>query len=160
MPMLDIVQTPLARRLWKVSKLYQLPISDPRIQAINIFDLEFIEYSQVADNPKALDKLKNHFYDDEFDEWAEEFDKEMANEEEHKSDFDYSEYEVHDEEDAQEAPYLAQEGTLSTPDEETIRYAKEARNNAVIEPQEDDDFKVLDSSDSAATKISDWEEVD
>ena len=75
--MLDIVQTPLARRLWRISKFYQLPLTDPSIQELDPFDLQFIEYSMIADDPKQLEKLKNYYYDPEFDEWLEEFDEEQ-----------------------------------------------------------------------------------
>lgn len=75
--MLDIVQLPLARRLWRVSKFYSLPLNDQRIQDLDPYDLEFIEYSMIADDPKQLNKLKNYYFDPDFDEWLEEFDEEQ-----------------------------------------------------------------------------------
>lgn len=47
------------------------------MQDIDTFDLEFYEYSLIADDPKKLERLQNHFYDDEWDEFLEEFDKEQ-----------------------------------------------------------------------------------
>lgn len=75
--MLEIVQTPLARRMWRISKFYHLPLNDQRIQDLDIYDLEFIEHSMIADDPKQLEKLKNYYFDPEFDEWLEEFDEEQ-----------------------------------------------------------------------------------
>lgn len=138
--MLEIVQTPLARRLWKISKFFQIPINDPRIQAMTVFDLDFYEYSMVADDPKLLERLNNHFYDPDFDDWAAEFDEEMKSEEE--SEYEYSEYEV--KEDVPDAQF----DSLDTPDKETITYVE---NQAV-----EDEFEVIDSVDE---RISDWEEV-
>lgn len=76
-PMLEIVQLPLARRLWRVCKLFNLPLSDERIQNMDVFDLEFYEYSTIADDPKKLEQLKNHYYDPEFEEWLEEFEQDQ-----------------------------------------------------------------------------------
>lgn len=54
-----------------------MPLSDPFIQHLDPFDLEFIEWSLVCDNPKLLEQVQNHYYDPEFDAWMEEFDKEQ-----------------------------------------------------------------------------------
>lgn len=53
-------------------KLFRVPINHPYIQNLTPFDLNFIEYSELWDNPKVREKLKNTFYDEEFDEWADE----------------------------------------------------------------------------------------
>lgn len=58
-------------------KELRLPPSDPFIQQLDPFDLEFIEWSIVCDDPKLLEQIKNRYYDPEFDEWMEEFDKEQ-----------------------------------------------------------------------------------
>lgn len=76
--MIDIVQTPLARRLWRISKFFQIPINDPRIQNMDVYDLEFYEYSMIADDPDKLAQLKNHFYDPDYEDWVEEFEMEQA----------------------------------------------------------------------------------
>ena len=53
-------------------KLFRVPINHPYIQNLTNFDLDFIEYSTLWDDPKIREKLQNTFYDDEFDEWADE----------------------------------------------------------------------------------------
>ena len=54
-----------------------MPLSDPFIQHLDPFDLEFIEWSLVCDDPKLLEQIQNRYYDPEFDAWIEEFDKEQ-----------------------------------------------------------------------------------
>lgn len=137
MPMLDIVQTNLARRLWKISSYFKIPINDPRIQAMNEFDLAFYEYSMIADDPKLLDRLKNHFYDPEFDDWAEEFDKEQ--ESDGKSVWDFSEYEVK---------------PLDMPDKSMLEYVKSHQDQNC---EDDDDFEDLSAV--VSTDIDDWEVI-
>lgn len=58
-------------------KELRLPLSDPFIQQLDPFDLEFIEWSLVCDDPKLLEQVQNHYYDPEFEEWVNEFDKEQ-----------------------------------------------------------------------------------
>lgn len=53
-------------------KLFQVPINHPYIQGLTQFDLDFIELSTLWDNPKIREKLQNTFYDEEFDDWADE----------------------------------------------------------------------------------------
>ena len=78
--MLDIAQMPLAKRMWRLSKYFRIPLNDIRIQNLDIFDIEFYEYSMIAEDPKKLEQLQNHFYDPEFDEWLEEFERENPQE--------------------------------------------------------------------------------
>lgn len=47
------------------------------MQSLDTYDLDFYELSDIADDPKKLEQLQNHFYDPDFDEWMEEFDKEQ-----------------------------------------------------------------------------------
>lgn len=75
--MLEVVQSPTARRLWRIAKFLHKPINDPCILNLTQYDMAFYEFSMLADNPKALEEYKNKYYDDEFDEWLEEFDKEQ-----------------------------------------------------------------------------------
>lgn len=91
--MLDLAQTQLARRLWRICKLFQLPLSDSRIQNMSIFELEFYENSIIADDPKLLKKLQNHFFDPEYEEWEKEFDEEQK---QNAPTWDFKEYEVVD----------------------------------------------------------------
>lgn len=136
--MLDIVQMPLARRMWRISKFFQLPINDERIQDMNIYDITFYELSMIADDPKKLEQLQNHFYDEDFDAWLEEFEEEQA----------------------LKAESASQKGTsenLDMPDKETIVYAENNRlegKSQAQEPEFDTDYEISESS-----EIADWEEV-
>lgn len=132
--MLDIVQMPLARRLWRISKFFQIPINDPRIQNLDTWDLDFYEYSMIADDPKKLEKLENHFSDPDFDDWVEEFELEQQLKQQSG---DFSDVEM--------------------PDEETIRYAAENQNSEQESTLEhDEEFEESVS----AEELSDWEEVE
>ena len=140
--MLEIVQLPLARRMWKLSKFFKIPLNDERMQDINPYDLEFYELSMIADDPKKLEQLQNHFYDDEFEDWLDDFDREQE-EKQQKSSQDEK---------------FGQSEQLDLPDEETIEWAKKNssshQENASELPFEDD-YEVSLPTD----KISDWKEV-
>lgn len=82
--MLEVVQSPLARRLWRLSKFFQIPLNDERMQNIDMYDLEFYELSMIADDPKKLEQLQNHYFDPDFDDWVEEFEMEQAEKAEQK----------------------------------------------------------------------------
>ena len=58
-------------------KELRLAPTDPFIQQLDPFDLEFVEWSLVCDDPKLLEQIQNRYYDPEFDAWMEEFDKEQ-----------------------------------------------------------------------------------
>lgn len=132
--MLDIVQMPLARRLWRISKFFQIPINDPRIQNLDTWDLDFYEYSMIADDPKKLEKLENHFSDPDWDDWVEEF--ELEQQLKQQSD-DFNDVEM--------------------PDEETVRYAAENQNSVQESTLEhDEEFEESVS----AEQVLDWEEVE
>ena len=45
------------------------------MQCLTPFDLEFYELSMIADDPKKLEQLQNRFFDNDFDDYLEEFDK-------------------------------------------------------------------------------------
>lgn len=76
--MLEIAKLPLAQRLWRISKLFGIPLNDERMQNMTPFELEFYEYSSIVEDPEKLKALENRFYDDEYDEWEREFDEEQA----------------------------------------------------------------------------------
>lgn len=110
---------------------------------MDMFDIEFYEYSMIADDPKKLEQLQNHYYDDEFDEWLEEFDREQ----EEKAAKQRQETPAED----------AQNEQVSLPDEDTIRYAEEQRRKSKFEDLEvDTDYEISE------TNIDDeeWEDVD
>lgn len=102
---------PLARRLWQISKIYHTPINDERIQDLNIYDIEFIELSLIADDPEKLRKLEESFYDDEYDEWVKEFEEEQQAKSKNR-------------------------GTQDLPDQATIEFANKLRENEKIEDWE------------------------
>ena len=64
--------------MWRISKFFKIPLNDKRMQELTTFDLDFYELSMIADDPKKLEQLKNHYYDPEFDDWLEEFDEEQS----------------------------------------------------------------------------------
>lgn len=138
--MLEIVQLPLARRMWRISKFFQIPLNDPVMQDINPFDLEFYELSMIADDPKKLEQLQNHFFDDEFEDWLEEFDREQ--EEKQKS---------------SNGEKLGDSDDLDKPDMETIEWANKSRSSAQLGGQEvyEEDYEIS----LPTEEISDWEEV-
>lgn len=118
--MLDIVQLPIARRLWKVSKLLHLPVSHPMMQNLDTYDLDFYELSDIADDPKKLEQLQNRFFDPDFDEWLEEFDKEQ------------SEKQVKEKESAEPEP----------PDLDTIKYSQNNSSNNQVAELETEEYEM------------------
>lgn len=135
--MLEIAQLPLARRLWRISKFFQLPLNDERIQNLDEFDIEFYEYSMIADDPKKLEQLKNHYYDPEFEEWMDEFEKEQ----DEKSNMSKNNKDK-------------ESAVVELPDEETIDWAIKNNSTQQLETEE---YEVVSEKDS---DISDWEEVE
>lgn len=103
---------------------------------MDMFDLEFYELSMIADDPKKLAQLKEHYYDPEFDEWLEEFDVEQSE----KSSGDQNSEDSED---------------LDLPDKETITWAEKTRSEdtSVQIPSEEYELPV-------STEIEDWEEVE
>ena len=152
--MLSLVQTNLARRIWRACKIFNLPPNDPRIKELTVWDLDFIEYSAIADDPKKLSRLKNYFYDPDYDDWVAEFDAEMSgSEEKNNNEFDFSEYEVHDEEEASE---IAAE-QFSEADDKNISHMTEEQNLLAEEEQDEEFISVV--NDIGMPNINDWEEV-
>lgn len=154
--MLNLVQTNLARRIWRACKTFNLPPNDPRIRELSVWDLDFIEYSAIADDPKKLSRLKNYFYDPEYDDWVAEFEAEMdENNKEKENPFDFSEYEVHDEEDSPaEMSYIDENKS----DDKNIRQSTEEQNLTEIS-QQDEEFVRVVSDEVGIPNINDWEEV-
>lgn len=118
--MLEIVQLPIARRLWKISKLLHLPVSHPAMQSLDTYDLDFYELSDIADDPKKLEQLQNRFFDPDFDEWLEEFDKEQ------------SEKQVKEKESTEPEP----------PDLDTIKYSQNNSSNNQVTELETEEYEM------------------
>lgn len=127
---------PLARRLWRISKLFRLPLNDPRIQEMTPYDLEFYELSAIADDPKKLEQLQNRYYDPEFDDWLEEFDIEQSLEGDAQFD------NLND---------------LDMPDEEDIRWANSKQNSDNLDILDNEEY---DMPAEVSEDMSDWEEVE
>lgn len=127
---------PLARRLWRISKLFRLPLNDPRIQEMTPYDLEFYELSAIADDPKKLEQLQNRYYDPEFDDWLEEFDIEQSLEGDAQFD------NLND---------------LDMPDEEDIRWANSKQNSDNLDILDDEEY---DMPAEISEDMSDWKEVE
>ena len=123
------------RKLWAAMKLFQVPINHPYIQNLTPFDLNFIEYSGLWDNPKLREKLQNTFYDEEFEDWADET-EELTPEEEALFHEQNSKKTTHMEE-------ISEEGVISS-------------NYSATE-----DYASLEASETTPEDISDeWEEAD
>ena len=75
--MMEIAEQPLAKRLWRMCKFFNLPLNDERMQALDIYDIEFYEMSMIAEDPDKLNRYKNSFYDTDYDDWVEDFEKEQ-----------------------------------------------------------------------------------
>lgn len=65
----QLASQPLMRKIWLAMKTFNVPITHPYIQNLTDFDLEFIQWASLFDNPKILKKYQNTIYDDEFDDW-------------------------------------------------------------------------------------------
>lgn len=70
-PMLELVKTPNAKRIWRICRTFGILPTDPRISALNEFDIQFIECSLIAENPKLLKQLEETYYDPEFESFWE-----------------------------------------------------------------------------------------
>ena len=80
--MTEIAIQPNMRMIWTAMKLFRVPITHEYIQNLTEFDLQFIDVSTALDNPKFYEKIKNTFYDEEFDEYANEAEEDELTEEE------------------------------------------------------------------------------
>ena len=113
------------------------------MQDLTPYDLEFYELSMIADDPEKLSKLQNTFYDEDFDDFLEEFDREQE-----------ENYKLQSKQDEKSE----QSNELDMPDEETIEWADKNRfsqQEDTPEPEFEDDYEIS----LPADEISDWEEV-
>lgn len=65
----EIALNPLIQRLWKASKIYGVPIYDPKVVNLNAYDLSLIEWLIRFDNPENVEKYKNVIVDEDFDDY-------------------------------------------------------------------------------------------
>ena len=59
-------------RLWKASRMFNVPLYDDKIKDLNVFDLNLMQYLTVFENPKALEDYKKRFIDTEFEDYVKE----------------------------------------------------------------------------------------
>ena len=71
MDLQKLVENPTIQRLWRVSKLYHLPIYDERITSLTNYELDLIDMLVINDH-KDLIKEPQGFVDPEFEEQWEE----------------------------------------------------------------------------------------
>jgi len=90
------------------------------MQSLDTYDLDFYELSDIADDPKKLEQLQNHFFDPDFDEWLEEFDKEQ------------SEKQVKEKESTEPEP----------PDLDTIKYSQNNSYNNQVTELETEEYEM------------------
>lgn len=134
----QLASQPLMRKIWLAMKTFNVPITHPYIQSLTEFDLEFIEWSSLFDNPKFLKKFQNTVYDSEFDQWYEE----ALQEEEAAAGGDDE-----DEETPPAQPTATQNKTLPPDDDTFLNMGGELPLNAI-------------SGHSTADDPDDWKEVD
>lgn len=65
-------------------KTFHVPINHPFIQQLTDLDLEFLDWSSALDNPKFYNKMKNTYFDDDFDEFEKEVEGDELTEEEQR----------------------------------------------------------------------------
>lgn len=55
--------------LWKASKIFGVPLTHPYIQNLTHYDLELMYYLTIFEDPKVVEKYKNRFVDDSFNDF-------------------------------------------------------------------------------------------
>ena len=67
--MRETAELPQMRKLWRVMKLCNLPINDPRVTSMTEEQVDLMLWSSLLDNPEALKNLNQQFYDPEFEDY-------------------------------------------------------------------------------------------
>lgn len=112
---------------------------------MDTFDLDFYELSDIADDPQKLEQLKNHYYDPDFDEWVEDFDKEQVEKQRKK--------EIEEEERQYKA---SKQQKLDMPDQETIEYTQHSQDTSKVQNLPTEDYEMSIGTDSN----EEWERDD
>lgn len=73
--MLQVVKSPLARRLWRTAKALHISLAEAA--RLTPEELDFCDFSMLADDPKRLEEYENTYYDPDYDEFERAFDEEM-----------------------------------------------------------------------------------
>lgn len=111
-------------------KELQLPISSPLVQEMTSFELEFYEFSMLCDDPKALQRYENTYYDPEYDAWEKEFDKEQA-------------------EQAQQA-----QSSVELPDPDTVEWSGKTQQSSTPSVLDTEEYETYDAE---GINEDDWE---
>lgn len=74
--MLKIAKSALGRRLWRLAKTLGIPLSEAA--KCTPEELDFYDFSMLAENPKQLEKYENSFFDPEYEAFEKSFDEEMS----------------------------------------------------------------------------------
>lgn len=60
------------QRLWKASRIYNVPLTHPYLRNINDYDLTLMEYLHRFEDPKAVEEYLNVVVDEDFEEYVRE----------------------------------------------------------------------------------------
>lgn len=74
--MLQVAKMPLARKLWRIAKALHIPVSEAGKMTVE--ELDFYDFSMLADDPKRLEQYENSYYDPDYESFEKAFDEEMA----------------------------------------------------------------------------------
>lgn len=78
--MLQIAKSPLGRRLWRIAKTLHIPISDAAKMTPE--QLDFCDFSMLADDPKKLQDYENSYYDPDYEAFEKAFDAQIQEKQE------------------------------------------------------------------------------
>lgn len=117
------------RLLWEAVKLFRVPFTHPYIQNLTEFDLILINESVKLDNPEYYRKVTNTFFDEDFEEYANEVEDDNLTPEEQAQ------------------------------MEEIIRNHNDTKLDNINKIEHSDDFEDISEEYINEEKIDDWEEV-
>ena len=83
LPMLQIAKSPLGRRLWRLARIFNRPVSE--LGSLTLEELEFCDFAIIAEDPKLLEKYENTYRDPEFDAFERAFDEATEQREQEKT---------------------------------------------------------------------------
>lgn len=66
------------RKLWRIMKLFRMPVNDDRVQSLTEEQIDFMIWSDILDDPEKVRKLDDYFYDPDYDKDFEEAMEEAA----------------------------------------------------------------------------------
>lgn len=60
------------RKLWKASRLYNVPLTHPYLKDLNDYDLILMEWLHLFEDPKQVELYTNKVIDDSFEDYVNE----------------------------------------------------------------------------------------